>query len=589
MSQVDRIKQYWPAVNRRLLAKTFNELGWEQVLTPVEIEPSRYQLKLENGIEYQFSGWTSIWDQLVVEPDSIIRLDQKGQQTDSCDASQFFLDARAELGMSSATMCNFLEELGNTLMAEVQVHENYQTMTAADMISLPDDELQCLLDGHPKVTVSKGRMGWGLDDYQAYATEFRPNIQLEWLALDREKCELALIEDLDEQQLINAVLDQCEQQHLNSACDQLEIDRSRFFLMPVHPWQWKNKLVNLFAGEIAAGRIVHLGAFGDPMLPQQSLRTLSNRARPQQLNIKLPLSILNTSCYRGIPGRYITAGPELSRWLADIATADPVLASRGAIILEEPAGAFYPHPLHSQVKDGPYRYHEMLGCIWRHSVHSKTGEDEQAVLMATLFQKDGNAQPLINEYIRQSGLSTDEWLTKLFNAVVVPLYHLLCKYGVGLVAHGQNVTLVLKDNIPVRVALKDFQGDLRLVNRDFPELETLSESVRSVTVRLPAEYLIHDLQTGHFVTVLRFISNVMAETGYSEHRFYQLLGQQLTAYMADNPELSPRFEMFNLFTPEIARVCLNRVRFRLGYGDDAERPVPELGTNLINPLALTRE
>ena len=491
--------------------------------------------------------------------------------------------------MTSATLANFLEELGNTLMGEVQVQTNYQSMSAAEMIDLPDDELQCLLDGHPKVTVSKGRIGWGGDDYELYATEFKPDITLEWLALDKNSCQLALVDGLKEQELISAVLDEKQQQKLAEACKTLNISLSDYFLMPVHPWQWQNRLINLFAGEIAAGKIIHLGAFGDPMLPQQSLRTLSNRARPEQLNIKLPLSILNTSCYRGIPGRYIQAGPELSRWLADVVANDEVLATRRAVVLEEPAGAFYPHPLYSQIEDGPYRYHEMLGCIWRQSVHALIDQDEQAVLMSTLFQKDGNGLPLVDEFIRRSGLPREEWLSRMFDVVVIPLYHLLCKYGVGLVAHGQNVTLVLKNNVPSRVALKDFQGDLRLVDKEFPEQKSLSDYVRSVTVKLPSEYLIHDLQTGHFVTVMRFISSVMAETGFSEHRFYQLLGESLQTYMADQPELQDRYKLFDLFKPEMERICLNRVRFRLGYGDSTERPLPELGSPLLNPLAATRK
>ncbi len=35
-------------------------------------------------------------------------------------------------------------------------------------------------------------------------------------------------------------------------------------------------------------------------------------------------------------------------------------------------------------------------------------------------------------------------------------------------------------------------------------MDSLPQEVRDVTSRLSADYLIHDLQTGHFVTVLRF-------------------------------------------------------------------------------------
>ncbi len=580
-------KPLWQQVNKRLLAKSLSELSWEETICPEETGNGVYALSLASGVSYRFLAWRSIWDQLIIDTASIKRTDSKGQSNKDVEVSQFFIDAQAELGMSSATLANFLEELANTLMAEAQVQKNYFQKPASELINLTDDDLQCYLDGHPKVTVSKGRVGWGLNDYEAFATEFLPEVQLEWLAVSRQSLQLSTKEAFSEKQLLDAVLDNPEQNRLKERCQHLNLSMKDFFLMPVHPWQWQNRLVNMFATEIAHGRIVHLGAFGDPMLPQQSLRTLSNRKRPDQLNIKLPLSILNTSCYRGIPGKYIQAGPVISSWLADIAKSDPVLASRKTIILEEPAGAFYPNPCFAQIDNAPYRYHEMLGCIWRDSVHDKIKTSENAVLMSTLFQRDGFNYPLICEYIHRSELTTEQWLSRLFDVVVIPLYHLLCKYGVGLVAHGQNVTLVMESHRPSRVALKDFQGDLRLVDQDFPELASLSTYAKSVTTRLPAEYLIHDLQTGHFVTVLRFISSCLAGQGFSEARFYQLLGIQLQSYIKTHPELKERFALFDLFQPEMGRICLNRVRFKLGYGDYVERPVPELGSPLKNPLTAT--
>ncbi len=577
----------WYHANSRLLAKTLSELSWEQAIKPLEQNNGHFILPLKSGVTYQLHAWKSIWDQLLIDHASITRHDSHNKSDSPLEAGQFFIDAREELNLDHATLANFLEELANTLMADVRVLQNYRQMTASDLVELEDDKLQCFLDGHPKVTVSKGRIGWGLNDYQAYATEYLPDIQLEWLALSRSHCQLSLASDIQEQDLLDAVLNGEEQDRLMAAFQHQNLHSSTFFLMPVHPWQWKHRLVNLFAAEIAAGHIVHLGRFGDLMLPQQSLRTLSNKKRPAQFNIKLPLSILNTSCYRGIPGRYIAAGPIISRWLAETATKDQTLSSRQVIILEEPAGAFYPNPQFEQIPNAPYRYHEMLGCIWRQSVHSKIAQTEKAILISTLFQKDGFGYPLICEYINRSGLTTEQWLQKLFDTVVIPLYHLLCKYGVGLVAHGQNITLVLHNNQPVKVALKDFQGDLRLIDQSFPELDTLNDYARLVTTRLPAAHLIHDLQTGHFVTVLRFISAALAEKGFAEQRFYQLLGETLQSYMNNHPELAERFQLFDLFTPEIARICLNRVRFKIGYRDNSERPLPELGTPLKNPLAIT--
>ncbi|WP_281646444.1 IucA/IucC family protein [Parendozoicomonas sp. Alg238-R29] len=576
--------EIWEQANRKLLAKSIGELCWEELFSPTILSDNRWQLKLKSGASYHFRAWRNIWDQPVVEPSSIERSPTLAQ---SC-VRQFYIDASEELETSPATLSNLLEELANTLMADAQVLAK-QNLTASELVQLPDDSLQAFLDGHPKIAANKGRMGWGFEDHQHFSTESSSGIQLVWLALDRNHCQLALSPDFEESALLSTVLNESEQTRIKQVLAREDIYRNRYLLLPVHPWQWFNKLTAHFATELANRNIVYLGPFGDLMQPLQSLRTLANTERPEQPHIKLPLTILNTSCYRGIPGRYITAGPVVSKWLADIAASDEILSQRRAIILQEPAGAFYPHPLYEQIENSPYRFQEMLGCIWRESVVSHLQDDERSLLVSALFQKDGNGNPLICEYIHLSGLSTEEWLEKLFDAVVVPLYHLQCRYGVGLVAHGQNITLVLKNWIPARVALKDFQGDLRLTETDYPEQEGLPADVKNTLGKLPEKYLIHDLLTGHFVTVLRFVSTVLAEQNFSESRFYGILSSVLQQYMTSTPELKERHALFNLFTPKIERICLHRVRFKQGYDDSAERPLPALGTPLNNPLYTSLE
>jgi aerobactin synthase len=228
----------------------------------------------------------------------------------------------------------------------------------------------------------------------------------------------------------------------------------------------------------------------------------------------------------------------------------------------------------------------MLGVIWRENPSCYLQPDEQAILMATLMETDNQGEPLIAAYIARSGLSAEAWLTQMFQAVVLPMYHLMCCYGVALIAHGQNITLVMKDHVPQRVLLKDFQGDMRLVDQDFPQAASLPQVVKDVTVRLPADYLIHDLQTGHFVTVLRFISPLMSACGISEPRFYQVLAQVLERYMAQHPQLADRFALFDLFKPQIIRVVLNPVKLTYSEQDGGSRMLPNYLQDLDNPLYL---
>ncbi len=227
--------------------------------------------------------------------------------------------------------------------------------------------------------------------------------------------------------------------------------------------------------------------------------------------------------------------------------------------------------------------------IWRESAASKLKAGERAILMAALMESDNQGQPLIAEYVQASGLALEVWLSKLFDAVVIPYYHLLCKYGVSLIAHGQNVTLVLENHAPKRILLKDFQGDMRLVSSDYPEQASLADSVKKVTVRLPEHLIIHDLQTGHFVTTLRFISPLVAKLGFSEPQFYRLLGDRLKAYMAAHREYQPRFEQFDLFKPRILRIGLNLAKFRHSTDASASRMLPDMDDMLNNPLTKALE
>ena len=204
--------------------------------------------------------------------------------------------------------------------------------------------------------------------------------------------------------------------------------------------------------------------------------------------------------------------------------------------------------------------------------------------MAALMESDEEGIPLISEYITASGLSIEEWLNKLFDAVVIPYYHLLCKYGVSLIAHGQNVTLVMENAQPKRILLKDFQGDMRLIERDIPEQKTLDPLVRDVTVSLPENLILHDLQTGHFVTVLRFISPLVEKLGLPEIDFYQLLGLRVKAYVKENPDYQDRFERLDLFKPRILRIGLNLAKFRHSTDSSTSRMLPDMDDQLDNPL-----
>ncbi|MCG9554661.1 IucA/IucC family siderophore biosynthesis protein [Vibrio sp. Isolate31] len=572
------LHKYWPLANQKMVAKIISEFAYEQAFR-FEQDAQGYTLKLANQVSYQFQGSENIWGQVLIEPGSIVRQPQQ-----SISAALLMRDLQSLLNMTDDAFAEHLEDLNATLLGDCKLMQRKEALTARDLALLPCEQQQTYFDGHPKFAFNKGRRGWGSDDLKLYAPESERAFQLGWVAVEHSILQLATNDSVSWQELLNSSMNESERKTLDSIVASYGVDIADYSYVPVHPWQWSNKLSLLFIREMAEKKLIYLGEFGDQFLPQLSLRTLSNITRPDSYDIKLPLTIMNTSCYRGIPGRYILAGPTASDWIESVFSSDQLLVEKQAEVLQEPAAAFAAQADYQLLEQAPYRYHELLGVIWRESAASKLKQGEQAILMAALMESDNQGNPLIAEYIERSGVSVEAWLSTMFDAVVIPYYHLLCKYGVSLIAHGQNVTLVLENDLPKRILLKDFQGDMRLVDSDYPEQAALESSVKEVTVRLEEELIIHDLQTGHFVTTLRFISPLVAKLGFSESQFYALLGQRIKAYMEQQPDYQHRFSKFDLFKPRILRIGLNLAKFRHSTDASASRMLPDMDDMLDNPL-----
>jgi len=581
------LHHFWSLANQNMVAKILSEFAYEQAFQFEKTEHG-YQLKLENGTRYCFDGEENIWGQVVIDPSSI-RRESSIANEQPISAALLMRDLQVLLNMPDEAFAEHLEDLNATLLGDCKLMQRKQTMTARDLAMLPCEQQQTYFDGHPKFAFNKGRRGWGSDDLNLYAPEAQRAFKLGWVAVHHSILQVATNDNVNWQQLVQACMSEQEFKQMDSALAAFNVDISDYHYLPVHPWQWSKKLSLLFVRELANKQLIYLGEIGDLFLPQLSLRTLSNVTRPQNYDVKLPLTIMNTSCYRGIPGRYILAGPTASDWIDHVFKSDSLLVEKQAEVLQEPAAAFAAQADYALLENAPYRYHELLGVIWRESAQSKLRANEHAILMAALMESDNQGQPLIAEYVQASGLSIESWLSKLFDAVVIPYYHLLCKYGVSLIAHGQNVTLVLEDNAPKRILLKDFQGDMRLVSSDYPEQDSLDESVKQVTVRLEEHLIIHDLQTGHFVTTLRFISPLVAKLGFSEQQFYRLLGDRLKAYMASHSEYQHRFKQLDLFKPRILRIGLNLAKFRHSTDASASRMLPDMDDMLDNPLVTALE
>ncbi|WP_413478498.1 IucA/IucC family protein [Vibrio hibernica] len=579
--------QFWQQANRKLIAKTLSEIHFEQLINYTPITAQTLASKGVKGQVFQlecgdhfwsFNAKLSVWGILLIKTDSIMT-----SHGDIPLLNDLLLDLQTRLSISDMNLAGLIEETQQTLWSEIRCLKAQQGVTAQDIVLMDEVTRQQYLDAHPKLIANKGRLGWGETELEQYSPESGEAFALHFLAVDKSISISGFQTGLTSQNLFESFVSNEEWQALICQLPQGGLDK--FDIILVHPWQLQRYLKSQYLQYFMQQQLIELGTTSMKWIAQQSIRTLTAESSSVDVDVKTALTILNTSCYRGIPGKYIAHGARISVWLADIANNDLVLKTCGLRVQQEIGGVYCPHPHQSKI-EGPYRYQKMLGCIWRERAESLLPINQRPLSMATLMQADGEETSCIEALILLSGLPAKQWLQDLFQHVVVPIYHLMAKYGVGIVAHGQNVTLVLEDNRPVGCLIKDFHSDLRLIDQPFSELESLDQDIQNNLVRLPAYYLIHDLLTGHFVTVLRFISPWLENLGVTEVEFYQLLHRTLTSYQSQHPELSSRYELLNLFTDKIDKICLNKVRFKIGLGDSSERPLPELAEPISNPLLL---
>lgn len=565
--------QRWKAVNQALLAKMLAEFMYEDIISPEIIQKQEsqlvYELSLTQDVVYRFTAISRLMDSYRVFPESIERQQAGEGWKPATQALQFLLDIQETIGMSAITTAHLIKEVSNTLVADAHLRAK-QAKNPTDLLQLSYAKLEGEMEGHPWIIYNKGRIGFNYSDYLQYAPESQQEISFFWIAVRNDRAKFNAVTTLSYQQLLQEELGESQVKAFQEILEKKGLNPEDYYFMPVHDWQWETHLFNLFAEEIATDYIVPLARSEDRYLPQQSIRTFLNVSHSKKRNVKVPISILNTSIYRGLPGAVLA--PYMTEWLKEKCDRDPFLSHECRIILVgEVAGVQYYHPYYTQLSGGPYQYREMLACIWRESVFSYLESDEKPVTLASLLHIDGQGKPFISQLVEQSGLSLSTWLDKLFQAILPPLLHYLYQYGTVFSPHGENVILILQDAIPVRIAIKDFLDDVNISNQPLPELETFPAEIKPFFLGEKNEKICQYIFAGLFVCHFRYLADLLeTEYDYSEEEFWLKVRQTILNYQSRFPELKSRFETFNLLAPTFTKLCLNRTRLLgQGYADES--------------------
>jgi len=440
-----------------------------------------------------------------------------------------------------------------------------------------------MTEGHPAFVANNGRIGFGADDYAAYAPETGADVRLLWLAVRRDQALLATGEGVDEESHYRAELGEEALRGFAAELVRRGLAPADYLYLPVHPWQWVNKLAITFAPDVARQDLVLLGEGPGSYRAQQSIRTLFPVDGPGRSFVKTALAIQNMGFLRGLSPAYMAATPAVNDWVASVVRGDETLRECGFDVLREHASIGWTgDAFHRLQLPNPYR--KMIAALWRESPLPGLAPGERLATMASLLHRDREGGSLAAALVRASGLDPRDWVRSYLRAYLRPLLHCLLRYDVAFMPHGENLVMVLRDHVPTRMLMKDI-GEEVAVMGDLP----LPAGVERIRADVPPDVQALAIHTDVFDGVLRYLGAILDEDGVlPEADFWAEVATCVREHADDHPELAEAAARYDLFRPTFRHSCLNRLQLRntlqmVDLADQAESLI--FAGTLDNPIA----
>ncbi|MER6494600.1 IucA/IucC family protein [Streptomyces griseorubiginosus] len=548
----------WDTANRLLIRKGLAEFAHERLIEPEETDKDQYVVRSDDGkTRYDFTAVRRSLDHWQVDADSITR-HRDGTELPLA-ALDFFIELKDTLGLSDEILPVYLEEISSTLSGTCYKLTKPQVPVAELARRSFQDIETGMTEGHPCFVANNGRLGFGVHEYLSYAPETASPVRLVWLAAHRSRAAFTAGVGIEYESFVRQELGEETVERFHGVLRDKGLDPADYLLIPVHPWQWWNKLTVTFAAEVARDLLVCLGEGDDEYLAQQSIRTFFNRSHPEKHYVKTALSVLNMGFMRGLSAAYMEATPAINDWLAGLIEGDPVLKSTGLSIIRERAAVGYRHLEYEAATDRYSPYRKMLAALWRESPVPSLQDGESLATMASLVHVDHEGRSFAGALIERSGLTPADWLRRYLRAYYTPLLHSFYAYDLVFMPHGENVILVLRDGVVERAVYKDIAEEIAVMDAE----AVLPPAVERLRVEVPDDKKLLSIFTDVFDCFFRFLAaNLAAEGILEEEDFWRTVAEVTRDYQRSVPELADKFRQYDMFAPEFALSCLNRLQLR---------------------------
>ncbi|KTR02096.1 GNAT family N-acetyltransferase, partial [Curtobacterium luteum] len=160
---------------RHLVAKAIAEFTHERLIRP---RPDGEEWALDAGDStYRFRARVHALEHWSLDESSLTRT--RGGRPAPLDAQELVLALHDALGIPDELLGTYLEEIASTLASAAAKHRRggpsaaqlARGRTDGDVAASFQDAEAAMTEGHPAFVAANGRIGFGLDEYRAYAPE----------------------------------------------------------------------------------------------------------------------------------------------------------------------------------------------------------------------------------------------------------------------------------------------------------------------------------------------------------------------------------------------------------------------------------
>ncbi|MBF2719969.1 short-chain oxidoreductase [Psychrobacter sp. NG254] len=479
---------------------------------------------------------------------------------------------------------SFIKELRHTLVNETQ------SQILASNIPVPIDKLTYeqlegyLTAGHPYHPCFKSRIGFDLQDNYDYGPEFDQNIDVVWLAVKKQLLVSNTTTGIDINEWVKDYVGTSEFDALNAKLTEVLTSTNEtannYCLIPAHPWQWQNTLIQALQPLIATQEVIYLGSAGHQYRAQQSIRSLTMLSDTDASNnkayLKLSMHLINTSSTRILAKHTVMNAAVVTTWLNQLIADDQTAQVLPIAFLGETVGVSLDH---EALRTRGYQHPNMYGglaAIWRENVSQYLSKSQTAFPLNGVSYVNADGSHLIASWLDKYGVET--WIAQLIKVTVTPLLHILFGYGVALECHAQNIILVHEDGYPVKVLLKDLHDGVRYspehltqqhLRPDFYSLPPAHAALnRGSFIETEDTDGIRDMTVAclFFVALSDIAIFMQTHYHYAEVAFWQQVADCVTDYQTSHPEHQVRFDLFDVFAEQTRIESLAKRRL---FGDKA--------------------